>query len=95
MIALAKDMRAANARGEELGLTEDELAFYRKRAFALASLRGRPVERNGKAIGTLADVVVGRDGMLAEVILEPAGDDEERVPFDETLRLRPGSRSAA
>ena len=28
MIALAKDMRAANARGEELGLSEDELAFY-------------------------------------------------------------------
>jgi type I restriction enzyme, R subunit len=28
LIALAKDMRAADARGEELGLTEDELAFY-------------------------------------------------------------------
>ena len=28
LIALAKDMRAANACGEELGLTEDELAFY-------------------------------------------------------------------
>jgi type I restriction enzyme R subunit len=28
LMALAKDMRAANARGEELGLTEDELAFY-------------------------------------------------------------------
>jgi len=28
LIALAKDMRAANARGVELGLTEDELAFY-------------------------------------------------------------------
>jgi type I restriction enzyme R subunit len=28
LIALAKDMRAANARGEELGLTEDELAFF-------------------------------------------------------------------
>jgi len=28
LIALAKDMRAANARGEELGLTENELAFY-------------------------------------------------------------------
>jgi type I restriction enzyme R subunit len=28
LIALAKDMRTANARGEELGLTEDELAFY-------------------------------------------------------------------
>jgi hypothetical protein len=28
LIALAKDMRAANARGEALKLTEDELAFY-------------------------------------------------------------------
>jgi hypothetical protein len=28
LIALARDMRAANARGEDLGLSEDELAFY-------------------------------------------------------------------
>jgi type I restriction enzyme R subunit len=28
LIALAKDMRAANARGEEFGPSEDELAFY-------------------------------------------------------------------
>src|SRR5207253_7821238 len=28
LIALAKDMRAANARGEELGLSDEELAFY-------------------------------------------------------------------
>ena len=28
LIALAKDMREANARGESLGLSEDELAFY-------------------------------------------------------------------
>jgi type I restriction enzyme, R subunit len=28
LIALAKQMRDANARGEALGLTEDELAFY-------------------------------------------------------------------
>jgi type I restriction enzyme R subunit len=28
MIALAKDMRAAGRRGEELGLSEDEVAFY-------------------------------------------------------------------
>jgi type I restriction enzyme R subunit len=28
LIALAKEMREANARGESLGLTEDELAFY-------------------------------------------------------------------
>jgi type I restriction enzyme R subunit len=28
LIALARDMRAANARGEKLGLSEEELAFY-------------------------------------------------------------------
>jgi type I restriction enzyme R subunit len=28
LIGLAKDMRAANVRGEELGLTDEELAFY-------------------------------------------------------------------
>jgi len=28
LIGLARDMRAANARGEELGMTEEELAFY-------------------------------------------------------------------
>ncbi len=28
LIAIAKDMRAARARGEELGLSEEELAFY-------------------------------------------------------------------
>jgi type I restriction enzyme R subunit len=28
LIALARDLRAANARGEQLGLSEDELAFY-------------------------------------------------------------------
>lgn len=28
LIALAKEMNAAGARGEKLGLTEDELAFY-------------------------------------------------------------------
>ena len=28
LIQLAKDMRAADARGEQLGLSDDELAFY-------------------------------------------------------------------
>ena len=28
LIQLAKEMREANARGEKLGLSEDELAFY-------------------------------------------------------------------
>ncbi len=43
LIALAKSMRAANARGEELGLTEDELAFY------------DALETNDSAVNVLGD----------------------------------------
>lgn len=75
-------------------LEEDELAFYRSRAFALASLRGRPVERGGRPAGVLADVVLGPDGSLAEVVVEADGV-ERRIPFDDTVRFHPESRSAA
>ncbi len=43
LIALAKDMREANARGEVLGLSEDELAFY------------DALERNDSAVKVLGD----------------------------------------
>ena len=43
LIQLARDMREANARGETLGLTEDELAFY----YAL--------ETNDSAVQVLGD----------------------------------------
>jgi type I restriction enzyme R subunit len=43
LIALAKDMRAAHARGEQLGLTEDELAFY------------DALETNDSAVAVLGD----------------------------------------
>jgi type I restriction enzyme R subunit len=43
LIQLAKDMRAADARGVELGLTEDELAFY------------DALETNDSAVAVLGD----------------------------------------
>jgi type I restriction enzyme R subunit len=43
LIALAKDMRARDARGETLGLTEDELAFY------------DALETNDSAVAVLGD----------------------------------------
>jgi type I restriction enzyme R subunit len=46
LIQLAKDMRAANARGEELGLSEDELAFY------------DALETNDSAVKVLGDVTL-------------------------------------
>jgi hypothetical protein len=72
-------------------LEEDELDFYRSRAFALSSLRGRPVLRSGKDAGRLRDVVLARDGELLAVVVDPGG----RIRFDETLRFAAQRRSAA
>ena len=72
-------------------LEEDELDFYRSRAFALSSLRGRPVLQAGKDAGRLADVVLAPNGELVAVEVDPAG----RIPFDETLQFAPQRRSAA
>lgn len=46
LIQLAKEMREANARGEQLGLTEDELAFY------------DALETNDSAVAILGDQVL-------------------------------------
>jgi hypothetical protein len=75
-------------------LEEDELAFYRSRALALSSLRGSPVERDGREVGALRDVVVGDDGALVAVLVEQDGL-AKRVPFDGTLRFAPEARTAA
>lgn len=75
-------------------LEADELAFYRARAFGLASLRGRPVERAGKEVGALVDVTIAPDGSLLELVVENA-EGRRSYPFDAQLRFTPGSRSAA
>lgn len=72
-------------------LEEDELHFYRSRAFALSSLRARPVTRKGKTVGILRDVVIAPGGELVAVLLE-GGD---RIGFDDTLGFAPQRRSAA
>ncbi|MDQ2967992.1 MAG: PRC-barrel domain-containing protein [Actinomycetota bacterium] len=84
-------------RGEEIRilspfvlLEQHELDFYRARALALGRLRGRPVERNGRKLGTLQDVVIAEDGRLVAAIV-----DKKRVPFDAALRFAPKRRSAA
>ena len=71
-------------------LEQHEVDFYRSRTLALSGLRGRPVERNGRKLGALQDVVVAEDGQLLAAIV--AG---ERVPFDAALRFAPKRRSAA
>jgi hypothetical protein len=72
-------------------LEEDELGFYRDRAFALKALRGKSVTRKERSIGTLRDVVFRRDGVLVAVLLESG----ERVPYEATLGLAPERRTAA
>ena len=72
-------------------LEEDELDFYRVRTFALKTLRGRPVTRKERTIGTLRDIVFGRDGGLLAVLLESG----ERIPYDGALGLAPERRTAA
>jgi hypothetical protein len=75
-------------------LEEDELAFYRARAFALRSLRGRQVERRSAAVGTLTDIVVRADGTVRELVVT-SDDRETLLRYDASLRIVPGSRSAA
>ena len=75
-------------------LEQDELDFYRSRAFALSSLRGRPVRRDGGQVGKLRDVVFSLDGALRAVVVETDGTTR-RLPFDDSLRFAPASRSAA
>ena len=75
-------------------LEEDELAFYRARTFALATLRGQAVEHARRMVGPLVDVAIARDGTISEVIVGADGA-EKRIPFDDSVRLGPISRSAA
>jgi PRC-barrel domain len=72
-------------------LEEDELDFYRSRTFALSSLRGRPVQRRGRDLGKLRDIVVTRDGSLRSIVL----DGGQRIPFEDALQLAPPRRTAA
>lgn len=71
-------------------LEQHELDFYRSRTLALGRLRGRQVERNGRQLGPLQDVVVTEDGQLVAAIVE-----SKRIPFDAELRFAPARRSAA
>jgi hypothetical protein len=71
-------------------LERRELDFYRSRTLALSRLRGGVVERNGRQLGPLRDVVVAEDGQVVAAIV-----DGDSIPFDAGLRLAPRRRSAA
>ena len=75
-------------------LEADELSFYRTRTFAYGSLRGRPVEVAGVAAGKLVDIVIDATGNLVEILVSEDGRTR-RIPFGDSVRFAPASRSAA
>jgi hypothetical protein len=75
-------------------LEEDELGFYRTRTLAYSSLRGRPVQVGRIAVGRLVDIVFDAGGDLVEVIVDDDGRTR-RIPFEDSVRFAPASRSAA
>jgi sporulation protein YlmC with PRC-barrel domain len=76
-------------RSPFLLLEEDELAFYRARTASLSALRGMVVQRTGRKLGTLEDIVVGSDGSVDAVVV-----DERELPLDEQVQIELESRSA-
>ena len=87
----------ASVSGDEIAilsplvlLEQDQLDFYRSKTFALSTLRGRTVERKGRDLGALGDVVVDPMGELVAVVL--AG---KRIASDGELRFAANRRSAA
>ena len=79
-------------RSALLLLDEGHTSFYRRGTRGLRSLRGLAVERRRRRVGDLADVVLGDDGTVLELVLE----DGRRRPYDESLTVAGlGKASAA
>ena len=90
---------AARVRDDEIAvasalllLQEPDLSFYRTRGTMLSELRGRQVERRGRELGALKDVVLDGSGTISELVV----DGDTHVPVDGALRIvEPGRASAA
>lgn len=89
-------MAAARVRPDEIELRsalllldEHETSFYRRRTRPLRELRGLPVREGSGRGAALADVVVGKDGRVVELVLE----DGRRIRAGASARL--GDRASA
>ncbi len=94
--AAARIAEDAIELGSALLLLEgSNLSFYRNRTRSLRSLRGRGVERLGRPLGTLHDVVLADDASVAALAVEsPAG--VEHVALDGSVTIADlGTASAA
>jgi len=67
-------------------LAKGELDFYRTHASSMRSLRGKIVRRAGKDVGRLEDVIVSRDGSVADFVVAN-GNGRVNVRADDGLVL--------
>jgi hypothetical protein len=94
-VAAAKLRVDEIAIGSPLVLLESaQVDFYRSRTFSFGSIRGRPVRRRDLSVGVLRDLRLDADLAVAAVIVEQDGRTDA-LPFDESIRFDPRSRSAA
>jgi hypothetical protein len=63
-----------------LVLLQRELDFYRAGGNALSDLRGEPVAVAGKAVGTLADLLIDEEGAVAAIVVAAPHGEEEVEP---------------
>jgi hypothetical protein len=69
------------AVGSALMLLEESVRdFYRRRSSMFSAVAGLPVERAGRPLGVLSDLVVAADGTTEEVRVRANGSGETGVP---------------
>ena len=94
-IAAAKLGRDEIAINSPLVLLESaQVDFYRSRTFSFGAIRGRPVRRRDRDVGVLRDLRLAADLSVAAIVVDLDGR-EDVLPFDDSIRFDPRSRSAA
>ncbi|MGH3023986.1 MAG: hypothetical protein ACRDNI_10045 [Gaiellaceae bacterium] len=68
-----------------LVLLDGNLDFYRLDGSTFAALVGAPVLTGGREVGTLLDLIVGRDGEVARVVVATKDGPVEVEPHDLTV----------
>jgi uncharacterized protein YrrD len=71
-----------------LVLMKQELDFYRERGRALTAVKGFPVRRNGRELGTLDDLIFTAQGELTGLLVEDESGTEE-VAVEDGLVVGP------
>ena len=94
-VAAAKLARDEIAINSPLVLLESaQVDFYRSRTFSFGAIRGRPVRRRDRDVGVLRDLRLAADLSVAAIVVDLDGR-EDVLPFDDSIRFDPRSRSAA